>query len=158
MRRITDRLGPAPLGELGLSGALHQLADAFDSPGLTVSTRLTPSPLPPLPAAVEVAVYRIAAEALTNVMKHAHAEHAELRVRVGTHVLTLTVVDDGIGCDPIQDHPHGVGLRSMTDRAAEIGGRRTINPVGDGTRVLAVLPRSPSVSDWRCAAGEYRAR
>ncbi|WP_179166772.1 histidine kinase [Streptomyces sp. CB03238] len=143
VRRITDRLGPAPLTELGLGTALRQLASGFDGPRLAVSTEILPSPLPPLPAAVEVAAYRITAEALNNVLRHAHAEHATVRARMDTDTLTVAVVDDGIGIDGDRGGHGGVGLRSMADRAAEIGGHCTVERLPRGTRVRAVLPRSP---------------
>ncbi|MCB5165800.1 histidine kinase [Streptomyces bambusae] len=146
VRRITDRLGPAPLGELGLTGALTQLAAAFDGSRLRVSAALVPHPLPPLPAAVEVAAYRIAAEALNNVQRHARAEHAEVRVRVYDHVLVLSVRDDGTGF-PEGQHCQGVGMGSMADRAAEIGGRFTVCRLDRGTRVMAVLPRPDTAAD-----------
>ncbi|MFB7471999.1 sensor histidine kinase [Kitasatospora sp. NPDC056184] len=157
VRRITDRLGPAPLGEFGLTRAVQHLAASFSSDGLAVSAALQPDPLPELPAAVEVAAYRITAEALNNVLRHARARHAQVALRADEATLTLTVQDDGIGlglfrADPAPavgagaDSAGGVGLRSMADRAAEIGGRCTIDrlPQESGTRVLAVLPRHPS--------------
>ncbi|MFB8236728.1 ATP-binding protein [Kitasatospora purpeofusca] len=189
VRRITDRLGPAPLGEFGLTRAIEHLAATFSSDGLAVSTALRPDPLPELPAAVEVAAYRITAEALNNVLRHARARHAEVALRVDEANLVLTVQDDGIGlgdpqapgayagpfgtgpvgtgpvgtgsvdaepagaepadADPAgpadADQADGVGLRSMSDRAAEIGGRCTVGRLPtNGTRVLAVLPRHPS--------------
>ncbi|KJY32678.1 hypothetical protein VR45_21875 [Streptomyces sp. NRRL S-495] len=173
VRRITDRLGPAPLGEFGLTRAIEHLAATFSSDGLAVSTALRPDPLPELPAAVEVAAYRITAEALNNVLRHARARHAEVALRVDEANLVLTVQDDGIGLgdpqapdeypgpvntgptdtgptdtDPADpDQADGVGLRSMSDRAAEIGGRCTVGRLPtNGTRVLAVLPRHPSRS------------
>ncbi|WP_380281064.1 sensor histidine kinase [Kitasatospora purpeofusca] len=169
VRRITDRLGPAPLGEFGLTRAVQHLAASFSSDGLVVSAALQPDPLPELPAAVEVAAYRITAEALNNVLRHARARHAQVALRVDEANLTLTVQDDGVGLRLLRPAPAltadpnagagagvanaadadpvvGVGLRSMADRAAEIGGRCTIDrlPQESGTRVLAVLPRHPS--------------
>ncbi|MFF2042641.1 ATP-binding protein [Kitasatospora sp. NPDC058170] len=185
VRRITDRLGPAPLGELGLARAIQQLSATFNGAGLTVTAELSPDPLPELPAAVEVAVYRITAEALNNVLRHARAHSAQVRVQVQRETLTLVVQDDGVGYRGLSaggsaggsaaaggeiDAPSaggtgsggehgtagteagaggteagsGVGLRSMSDRAAEIGGRCTVGPLEHGTRVLAVLPRYPS--------------
>ncbi|MGY1577775.1 ATP-binding protein [Streptomyces sp. MN13] len=141
VRRITEHLGPAPLVELGLTGALRQLVCAFDSARTRIDADLSPSFLPSLSAAVEVAAYRIAAEALTNVVRHARAAHARLRVRVDADRLTLTVLDDGIGIGPEPRH-RGVGLRSMAERAAEIGGHCSIDRLSPGTRVCAVLPRS----------------
>ncbi|WP_051754905.1 GAF domain-containing sensor histidine kinase [Kitasatospora purpeofusca] len=163
VRRITDRLGPAPLGEFGLTRAVEHLAATFSSDGLVVTTALRPDPLPELPAAVEVAAYRITAEALNNVLRHARARHAEVALRVDEAHLVLTVQDDGIGVgDPLGPDEYlgavdpgpadaepadGVGLRSMSDRAAEIGGRCTVGRLAtNGTRVLAVLPRHPSRS------------
>ncbi|WP_437063599.1 sensor histidine kinase [Streptomyces sp. enrichment culture] len=143
VRRITEHLGPAPLVELGLTGALRQLVCAFDGARTRIDADLSPSFLPSLSAAVEVAAHRIAAEALTNVVRHARAAHARLRVRVDADRLTLTVLDDGIGIDPEPRH-RGVGLRSMAERAAEIGGHCSIDRLSPGTRVCAVLPRSRS--------------
>ncbi|MGQ4389052.1 sensor histidine kinase [Streptomyces sp. SAS_270] len=143
VRRITERLGPIPLGELGLTGALRQLVGTFDGSRTRIDVDLAPSPLPPLPAAVEVAVYRIAAEALNNALRHARAEHTQVRVCVDADRLTLTVRDDGIGCEPDPDPQScGVGLHSMVERAAEIGGLCAIDRMPQGTRVRAVLPRS----------------
>ncbi|MFE7271477.1 sensor histidine kinase [Streptomyces sp. NPDC057623] len=148
VRRITDRLGAAPLGDCGLSGALRQLTASFDSSSLAVRIALDPLPLPPLPAAVEAAAYRITAEALNNVLRHARATSVEVQVRVDARSLTLEVHDDGVGIGSSEPPPTrdgtagGVGLDSMADRAAEIGGRFTIGRTGRGTRVMAVLPRS----------------
>ncbi|WP_051829807.1 MULTISPECIES: ATP-binding protein [Streptomyces] len=150
VRRITDRLGPAPLGEFGLARAVRQLADTFGGTGLTVTAVLSPEPLPELPAAVEVAAYRITAEALNNVLRHARARTARITLWVDEEALTLTVQDDGVGYRADGDPPAdggGVGLRSMADRAAEIGGHCTVRalPPNGGTLVLAVLPRSAAV-------------
>ncbi|WP_051836196.1 sensor histidine kinase [Streptomyces sp. NRRL WC-3742] len=146
VRRITDRLGPAPLGELGLARAVGRLADTFSGAGLTVTAQVSPDPLPQLPAAVEVAAYRITAEALNNVLRHARARTVLVTLRVDEGALTLTVQDDGVGFHESAEVPpgDGVGLRSMADRAAEIGGRCTVEPLPKdaGTRVLAVLPRT----------------
>ncbi|MFJ9691092.1 sensor histidine kinase [Kitasatospora sp. NPDC101183] len=157
LRRITDRLGPAPLGEFGLARAVEQLAGTFSGPGLAVTAELSPRPLPELPAAVEVAAYRIAAEALTNVLRHARARTARVELRVEAGAVVLSVRDDGVGYGPAPDGAFasadgatdglaggGVGLRSMADRAAEIGGSCTVRPLplGGGTQVLAVLPRT----------------
>ncbi|MEV7025979.1 ATP-binding protein [Kitasatospora sp. NPDC093558] len=151
VRRITERLGPAPLGEFGLTRAVRQLAGTFSGAGLTVTADVSPDPLPELPAAVEVAVYRITAEALNNVLRHARARHARVTLRVDAEAVTLAVQDDGVGLreqTPWRDGDGdgGVGLRSMADRAAEIGGRCTVEPLPQhaGTEVLATLPRSPS--------------
>jgi signal transduction histidine kinase len=97
-----------------------------------------PDPLPPLPAAVEVAAYRIATEAMTNVARHARARRCLLRLDVSDE-LTLQVSDDGIGLPA--SPPAGVGLPSMTERAAELGGQCRVARIdGGGTLVVAHLP------------------
>ncbi|MFD5435967.1 histidine kinase [Kitasatospora sp. NPDC127067] len=144
VRRITDRLGPTALGDYGLSLALSRLAETFSGPDLAVTTRLEPDPLPALPAAVEVAVYRITAEALNNVLRHAQAASATVSVRAEPGRLVLDVEDDGQGPGHgLPVHP-GVGLQSMSERAAEIGGSCTVDALRRGTRVHAVLPRRPA--------------
>ncbi|MFD4656944.1 histidine kinase [Kitasatospora sp. NPDC058444] len=144
VRRITDRLGPTALGDYGLSLALSRLAETFSGPDLAVATRLEPDPLPALPAAVEVAVYRITAEALNNVVRHARAHSATVSVRADAGQLVLDVEDDGQGPNHgLPVHP-GVGLQSMSERAAEIGGSCVVDALRRGTRVHAVLPRRPA--------------
>jgi two-component system NarL family sensor kinase len=101
----------------------------------------TPNELPSLPAAVEVACYRIVQEALTNVARHAHATSCRVRISVdrARSVLELEVTDDGAGMP--EGRRAGVGLSSMRERAEELGGTCDVdpNPHG-GTRVLARLP------------------
>jgi signal transduction histidine kinase len=97
-----------------------------------------PDEMPPLPAAVEVAVYRIAQEALTNVARHAGAKSCVIRLALKDETL-LEVRDDGDGI--AGDHIAGVGLLSMRERAAELGGTCAVEPIPEGgTRVLVRLP------------------
>jgi len=94
----------------------------------------------PLPADVEVATYRIAGEAVTNALRHAGARTVTVAVRQVEDAVHVEVADDGAGL-PIPVQP-GVGLRSMQERAAAVGGQLDIGPGdGRGTRVVAVLPR-----------------
>jgi signal transduction histidine kinase len=99
-----------------------------------------PPALPALPAAVEVAAYRICLEAIQNVVNHAQARTCVLHLAHDDHGLTVQVTDDGRGILAV--HPVGLGLRSMTERAAELGGTLTVRagPSGRGTQVRAVLP------------------
>lgn len=99
---------------------------------------ITDKTLPPLTAAVEVAAYRITTEAITNVVKHAHAAHCMVAVEL-EDALQITVLDDGVGRPP--DLRSGVGLNAMKERAQEVGGLLLIDdaPFG-GTRVTARLP------------------
>lgn len=92
-----------------------------------------------LPSAVELAAYRVAVEAMTNVVRHAHARHCVVAVEQN-HQLVVRVEDDGIGIAP--DAPRGIGLRSMRERVIELGGSLRIEPVvdGTGTKVLAHFP------------------
>ncbi len=95
--------------------------------------------VPSLPAAVEVAAYRIASEALTNTARHARAQNAAVRLPGNSHALLVEVCDDGAGIDP--DVVAGVGLRSIRERAEELGGRTEIVcPPAGGTLVRAWLP------------------
>ena len=96
-------------------------------------------PLDELPAAVEVAVFRITQEAITNAVRHACARYVTVQVRGAADAVAVEVVDDGRGCP--DDATPGLGLQSMRDRAAELGGTCSITGApGGGTRVSAVLP------------------
>lgn len=148
IRRLVYELRPPALDELGLVSALREQAAQYGggSNGLQVSVVVSPQDLPPLSAAVEVAAYRIALEALTNVVRHAHARRCEIRVAwndagdgKGSSLLQLEIIDDGGGISPT--HRAGVGLSSMCERAAELGGICSIELAsGGGTRVFARLP------------------
>jgi signal transduction histidine kinase len=110
--------------------------------GLHISINIPDGGLPPLAAAVEVAAYRIAQEGLTNTVRHAQAKECQLRLSLsegGVRALHLEIIDDGIGL-PRQHRP-GVGMNSMRERAAELGGTCVVEAgPGGGTRVLACLP------------------
>jgi signal transduction histidine kinase len=139
LRRVIYDLRPAALDELGLLGALGQQVDRFARQGLSITLDAPPA-LPVLPAAVEVATYRICTEALNNVVRHAHAQHVSIRVAVDRS-LCLEVHDDGAASTTNGDgwRP-GVGLRSMADRVAEVGGTLVVGPTPTGGRVQASLP------------------
>ncbi len=135
IRRVAHDLRPPVLDQLGLAGGFRQLAEAL---GLRVRIE---ADLPPLSAMVELAAYRICAEALTNVAHHAGASQVVVELRVSGDELTLTVVDDGRGIPP--NAAPGLGIDSMRERASELGGRLDITPEPTGgTRVHGVLPLS----------------
>jgi two-component system NarL family sensor kinase len=91
-----------------------------------------------LPAAVEVAIYRIAQEALTNVARHARAQSCVVRLAVNEDV-ALEIIDDGVGIP--KERGAGVGLSSTRERASELGGSCVVEPApNDGTRVQVDLP------------------
>ncbi len=135
IRRLVYELRPPALDELGLVGALERQAEAFSPLDVRVEA---PVPVGGLPAAVEVAAYRIAVEAMTNVARHSHARHCRVLVELDGN-LELEVSDDGEGI-PARFRAN-VGLDSMRERAAELGGTCTIErgPRG-GTRVHARIP------------------
>ncbi|HSD82981.1 MAG TPA: sensor histidine kinase, partial [Anaerolineae bacterium] len=136
IRRLVYDLRPPALDELGLIGALRQTAGNMPE-GLHIEVDI-PEPLPPLSAAVEVAAYRIVQEALNNVVQHARARNCTLRLAVQDE-LRLEISDDGVGL--ATESRAGVGLISMRERAAELGGRCMIEARQEGgTRVLARLP------------------
>lgn len=141
LRSITHCLRPPTLDQLGLAGAVRQLVTRLSGPTFRIHLHLT-SDLPGLPAAVEVAIYRILAEALANVINHAGAGNAYVEIVVGEDTVSLDVVDDGIGL-PATPHPEGIGLTSMRERTQEIGGQFVITTIPEsGTRVHATLPRT----------------
>lgn len=142
VRRLVEGLRPPALDELGLLDAIRSYAVRFealaarDGENLRI-TVLPAEPLPVLPAAVETAAYRIALEAITNVARHAGARHCQVRVTCN-ETLDVEVTDDGHG---IPARPPGVGMASMRERAAELGGSCTVaSRPGGGTDVLARLP------------------
>ncbi len=128
VRRVSRGLRPPTLDELGLAGALEQIArDA----GLTLTA--ASSVASPLTPAVEVAAYRIGAEALLNVARHAGVSEARLTLDLVDGTLVLRVRDRGRG---VRDAPAGVGTMAMRERAEELGGALTIGPDSDGGTVV----------------------
>jgi two-component system NarL family sensor kinase len=149
IRRIAHNLRPPALDQLGLLLALQEHISSLNHPSTGLAIHLqTPDELPALPAAVEVAAYRVALEALNNVLRHSQADQCILRLgmserleneRLENEWFELDVQDNGRGLpDPLD---FGVGLSSMRERAAELGGTCTIStrPKG-GTQVTLRLP------------------
>jgi signal transduction histidine kinase len=135
VRRLVYALRPPALDQLGLVGALGEQANRLAGTDLSV---VVDGDLPELPAAVEVAAYRIASEAMTNAVRHAGAGTVRVALHA-TDVLTLEVVDDGAGLPA--DVVDGVGVASMRERAHELGGTLSLGPGAEGgTRVVARLP------------------
>jgi signal transduction histidine kinase len=143
VRRIVDGLRPPVLDELGLRTALTGFAERVSDRDGDIRVQVqAPESLPRLPAEVELAAYRIAVEAMTNVTRHAHAHSCLVRLSVDDE-LAVEILDDGVGL-PVE-RLNGVGIGSMTDRALEVGGRCVVSPLDSGgTRVLAHLPLSPT--------------
>ena len=138
VRSVVSGLRPASLDELGLVGAVRELAAQFEDGGISVVVEA--SELGALPAAVDAAAYRIAAEAMANAARHGRPGRVVLSVRRQDQVLRLQVDDDGSGLpEPVSA---GVGLASMRRRAEDVGGTLTVarGPDGYGTSVRALLP------------------
>jgi signal transduction histidine kinase len=146
VRRLVEDLRPPMLDEFGLIEALRNLR--FVPPDLVVDVVAPGAVI--LPAAAEVALYRIGAEALHNVVRHSRATRCELRLDVSGERVTLTVDDDGRGL-PAWTAPRdtasrgrrhtGVGILAMHERAEELGGTVAVGPSGcGGTIVVASIP------------------
>ncbi len=140
LRGLVYGLRPPALDELGLAGALraHLAAIAEGSPcelSLDVDDTLT------VPAAVEVALYRTAAEAVTNVVRHSPAQHCEVSISKAGADVVLSVDDDGRVSDTWYA---GVGLTAMRERAVELGGSFLASSGPDGFHIKATYPRKPA--------------
>jgi len=139
IRRLVYNLRPPALDELGLVMALIEGGKQVEQGGLSINITATPDPLPLLPAAVEVAVYRITQEALTNVARHTQATDCQVFITIRNQHLELTINDNGQGF-PAQYH-YGVGLNSMRERVGELSGDIALAnlPTG-GAQVQIWLP------------------
>jgi signal transduction histidine kinase len=136
LRAVVHGLRPPVLDQLGLAGALRQLVGGHDQPECVADV----TDLGDVDAAVEVAAYAIAAEAFGNALRHSAASRATLSATTTDDRLEVVVTDNGVGLPP---RPRaGVGMVSMRERAAEVGGRLDVVPTpGGGTTVRATLPR-----------------
>ena len=137
VRQVAQRLRPGVLADLGLRSALSSLGTEFSrSSGIPVNWGLDDE-LPDLSGEVELVLYRIAQEALTNVARHAHATRVDLSLTSTTKGLALLILDDGQGGD-IRE---GAGIRGMRERALLIGAELTVHArPGSGTDVRLVVP------------------
>ena len=133
LRELARGIHPAVLSEHGLDAAVRGLAARA-----TVPVEVVAAPAGQLPAAVETAAYFVIAEALTNVSKYAHADHATVRVERDDGHLIVEVSDDGVGGATAGD---GSGIRGLSDRVAALSGTLEVSsPRGRGTRLRADLP------------------
>ena len=144
VRRISHRLRPAMLDELGLPAALELLARETDDAGHTgVEVQIVGDAVS-LPEEIKTALFRVSQEALANVGKHARARRVELELTFAPDGIALRIVDDGRGfeVDRVQlDPQRGIGLRNMRERLASIGGSFEVRAApGAGTALLAKVP------------------
>ncbi|WP_322062122.1 cache domain-containing protein [Paraburkholderia sp. J63] len=165
VRRISHALRPAMLDDLGLAAALEQLTrelaeeseiemgftQADSKPGNAsgdggLRSRTSPRTAP-LPDAVNTVLFRIAQEALTNIVKHAGARRAALTLDVAPNGVTLTIADNGRGFDvahALTDPRAGMGLRNMRERLEPLGGRLSISSKPGHTVLAAWVPMRPA--------------
>ena len=140
VRRIAIELRPEALDDLGLESALAVLCERFtERTGQPVSLRVAPD-LAPMSREAELVVYRVAQEALTNIVRHSRSAQAAMTLESRDGLTRLTVRDCGVGLPA--DHAPGTGIRGMHERAALIGARLKIgvNPAGGGCEVRLEMP------------------
>ncbi|NIM93411.1 MAG: PAS domain S-box protein [Anaerolineales bacterium] len=147
IRDVMSDLRPPMLDDYGLIASLRTFSSQFATRvGLLVSV-LGEEPSPRLPAAAENALFRIVTEALTNVAKHAEAEHVVVDLSASEEIVRIVIADDGIGFEPLSmDGPQGDvgwGILTMAERIESVGGQFRIEsrPHGGGTRVIAEITR-----------------
>lgn len=147
LRRIAMALHPAALDRLGLREGISEMCSSVaTSAGIHIEQHLIDVP-DSLPASVESSCYRLVQECLTNIVRYARATNVEVRIQNTGSALRVKVEDDGVGFDD-SSPSEGLGLRSMKDRTALLGGTITIESTpGKGTTIEALLPMSHSLAD-----------
>lgn len=154
VRDVMADLRPPGLDELGLAATLTGYASHASRHGsvpITVEGEFTPR----LPRALEIALYRMAQEAVVNVLKHANAGKITLTLASQSDMAIFTIADDGAGFDvtaPSTDSVVHLGLVNMRERAQSIGGDLRIESArGRGTRAVVQVPRNTQPQNWRIA-------
>jgi signal transduction histidine kinase len=137
IRTLVYDLRPPALDDMGLVGAIQNFIDRYTEAKASISLEIDAG-FPPLPAAFEVAIYRIALEGITNIQRHAKANNGRVQITHKSSELIIEIWDDGKGLSG--DHVKGVGLASMQERAEELGGRFEIIPSQQGSHLRARLP------------------
>lgn len=145
IRRLVYALRPPVLDELGLISAIREYTADYQGAENLHVTLTAPETLPHLPAAVEVAAYRIVLEAFSNVVHHSQATECDITIRIEGQntgfIFCVDIRDNGQGLP--DKHRAGVGIVSMRERTAELGGSLTIESSrGSGTLVRACMPFS----------------
>ena len=145
MRALIFELRPESLEEEGLVAALGKQVAALESRhGIKVEDDLCEEP--PVPLHVKEAIYRISQEALHNTVRHARAAKVRISLARDPGSTTVEIRDDGLGFDADGDFPGHLGLRSMRERAARLGGALEVSSApGSGTTVRARIPSNPGV-------------
>lgn len=160
IRSLVYDLRPPTLDEMGLIGAIHERIKELSMPTknsnqttAVVFTLDAPNRLPVLPAAVEVAAFRITTEAIVNVVRHSIAKKCKISISFIEHKergLQIMIEDNGIGMSPIKKigNKGGIGIESMKERANELGGKFLIDSVRtNGTTITVFLPVNTLISE-----------
>jgi two-component system, NarL family, sensor histidine kinase UhpB len=143
VRRIAQELRPEALDHLGLASAVNNLARAFERRTSVAIERRIDLQLGQLQPDVELVLYRVAQESLTNVARHSEASHVLLDLSRNVDSVVLRIADDGEGFD--QTHREGGGLRGIRENALIVGGALAIKPSDGGgveVRLEVPLPKS----------------
>lgn len=145
VRRISHALRPSMLDDLGVAAALEQLTrELGEESGIAIGfTQISHTHAATLPDAVNTVLFRIAQEALTNIVRHAHASNASLALEVSHDAVSLTIADDGRGfdvTDAFVGRRSGVGLRNMRERLEALGGTLSLASQPGHTVVTAHVP------------------
>jgi PAS domain S-box-containing protein len=145
VRRISSDLRPGVLDDLGLVAAVEWLAQDFETRTATAVSVHANGDEHPLSRSASTAVFRVLQEALTNVIRHAHATHVDVRIDVERDSIALGVRDDGVGITPEAAlSPRSLGLVGIRERARRLGGAASVRPVEPhGTLVSMKLPLAP---------------
>ena len=140
VRTISHLLHPTMLDEAGLGAALRIYAEGFSRRSKIMVDVQVPQDLPRLSQELEIAVFRIVQESLTNVHKHAEAKTVKICIDRSLAALTVRVEDDGKGLP--EDHALGVGLTGMQERVRQLQGTFQVSSSASGTTILATIPTS----------------
>jgi len=139
IRLISHNLHPSILELLGLTGALNALCSEFQQQGLRVRLEL-PRENPRLDEQARLCLYRIAQEALHNVVRHAHCDSADVKLRQSERTIVLTITDHGAGFD-LKQRRSGLGLISMKERVTLMQGSLNVHSTpGRGTQIRVTVP------------------
>jgi signal transduction histidine kinase len=140
VRRLAVELRPKALDDFGLVPALERLVATFtEQTGIRVDLEQTLGS-GRLPPGTETALYRITQEALTNVVKHAHATRVSIVLTRKDASATAVIEDDGRGFDPSETRDGGFGILGMRERVELLGGRLSVEANSSGTAVVAEVP------------------
>jgi signal transduction histidine kinase len=159
-RTISYLLHPPLLDELGLSSAVHWYVEGFsERSGIQVKLNFIPHELTRLPGVLELALFRILQESLTNIHRHTHSQSVDIQLKLDADEIALEVRDYGQGMpsELLEGFRNGggkgIGLRSMNERASELGGRLEIQSDKNGTLVRVTAPLSDAATKSGMATG-----